>query len=212
MPSDCGRLPSSTMDRTGLDGFTAQQWLLFAIVYARPCFYELISIKSYECLKLLCEIVEICARYQISSEQLAQLKTKLHLHHTLFGKLYGKWSVSINHHMALHLPETITNFGPGHGYWCFGAERLNGALTALPTSGRMIEKEIFLKFIMQQRLSVNSAFDFLPARLKGQLHDRCPAFVNMAEKASGEEDERKVLHCDQIERLNAEKFLCQLKW
>ena len=56
----------------------------------------------------------------------------IHDHHQLFCREYGKWSVSVNYHMSLHLPEMITDLGPPQAFWCFGYERMNGYLAGTP--------------------------------------------------------------------------------
>ena len=87
------------------DGLSLHQF------HARPCFFDLIPARSYECLRWLCEIVDLCAKYQISEADLILIKTKMQKHHMLCGSSYGKLNVSVNNHMALHLHETIDNFG-----------------------------------------------------------------------------------------------------
>ncbi len=104
--------------------------------------------------------------------------------------------------MALHLPETMHNFGPCNGYCCFATERLNGTITALPTSGRMVKKELFLKFIMQQRLSVQQAFDILPFNMQQCLPKECVKLSDAAGGIAMEGDN----NC-QIQRSLAENFL-----
>lgn len=129
VPYDVGRLPTNLQDKDGLSGLTADQWKNFALIYARPCLAGLVSAKSYECLCLLCEIVQYIVQPVISSDDIAKLYILLHKHHKLFKTIYGKWEVSVNYHMALHIPDIITDFGPSHGYWCFAYERMNGTLT-----------------------------------------------------------------------------------
>eukprot|EP00794_Sanderia_malayensis_P002662 gene2662-3078_t len=149
LPSDCGRLPTNILERVTLDSFTAQQWQIFANVYARACFFELLPAKNYRCLVLLCEVVEICSKGLVNKKEVLQLAQKLQQHHILFGELYGKWQMSINNHMSLHLADTINDYRPCHTFWCFAFEWMNGILSGVPTSGRCIEKEYFSKFIQQ---------------------------------------------------------------
>eukprot|EP00112_Aurelia_sp_Birch-Aquarium-sp1_P000585 Seg1056.2 transcript_id=Seg1056.2/GoldUCD/mRNA.D3Y31 product="hypothetical protein" protein_id=Seg1056.2/GoldUCD/D3Y31 len=204
LPTDCGRLPYTILDKTGLDGFTAQQWQIFAIVFARPCFYGLLTDKAFQCLRLLCEIVELCSKNRITEQDIHSLKLKLMKHHILFKSLYGKWHVTVNQHMALHLPETISKFGPCHGYWCFGSERLNGTLGALPSSGRSIEKETFNRFVLQQTITIGSATNVLSEHMMENMQELCPSLVKML---TSEEDDDAEGHDKQIARLHAEEFL-----
>lgn len=211
VPSDCGRLPSSILDKASVDGVTAQQWLLFASVYARPCFYDLIPARSYECLRLLCEVVDLCGKYRISEADLNEIKVKIQDHHRLFGSIYGKWNVSINNHMALHLHETMRSFGPCHTVWCFASERLNGMLADLPTSGRVIEKEIFQRFLLQQQLAKGNFLEYLPEQMKNDLQKSCPAIFKIAQESldntESESESGRVENEKHIERIRTEEFL-----
>ena len=50
--------------------------------------------------------------------------------------------VTVNYHMALHMPEVILDYGPPHAFWCFAYERMNGILASTPTNNRGIENEV----------------------------------------------------------------------
>ena len=43
----------------------------------------------------------------ISIEEVATLHRLLNEHHILFASVYGKWEVTVNYHMALHIPDII---------------------------------------------------------------------------------------------------------
>ena len=58
----------------------------------------------------------------ICDEEVSSLYRILNEHHKLFAAVYGKWHVTINYHMALHIPDVIADFGPTHGYGCFAYE------------------------------------------------------------------------------------------
>ena len=90
MPSDCGRLPNNILEKTNLDGVSAQQWLLYPLIYTRVCLLNLIPLEAYIHMKLLCEITEIITKHQITHVGILTLKDLLQKHHKLFHKLYGK--------------------------------------------------------------------------------------------------------------------------
>lgn len=196
------------MEKATLDGFTAQQWFTFATVYARPCFFELIPDKFYQCLVRLCEIVDLSSRYRISTEEIAILCDKIQEHHKLFSKIYGKWNVSINNHMVLHLPETMLYFGPCHTFWCFASERMNGIITGLPTSGRSIEKEFFQKFARQQKLSHMEICNELPPDLKSMLDPGSALYPDATMQDSDTDTEHEMYeHERHIKIIRVEEFL-----
>ena len=63
--------------------------------------------------------------------------------------------VTVNYHMALHLPDMILDLGPPHAFWCFAYERMNGILAGSPNSNRSIEMEVANRFV--QDVSFRSA-------------------------------------------------------
>ena len=142
MPYDIGRLPSNIFDNEGISGITADQWKTYITGYARPCMYKLLPEGPYKCLVLLAEIVTHVASPVFTLDSLAILYKLLHEHHQLFCRVYGKWNVSVNYHMSLHLPDVIKDLGPPQSFWCFGYERMNGVLSGTPNSNRCIELEV----------------------------------------------------------------------
>ena len=69
-----------------------------------------------------------------------------------------KWEVTINCHMALHIADVVSDYGPPHVYWCFAYERMNGILTGTPNSNRNIEPQI-LRNILQQFTYASEFYD-----------------------------------------------------
>ena len=149
LPYDIGRLPTNIKGADGLSGLTAQQWKNFACVYARPCFSGLLPDKFFKSLSLLCEIVVHITKPIMSEEDIETLYRLIHEHHKRFAAAYGKWDISINYHMALHICDIISDYGPPHGYWCYAYERMNGYLSEIPNNGRNIESQIMVKLLQQ---------------------------------------------------------------
>ena len=75
--------------------------------------------------------------------------------HKLYAKVLGKNAVSVNYHMALHIPELIQNWGPPTSWWCFPYERHIGLLGDMNTSGKTAEEEIFRNFVVQHLISAS---------------------------------------------------------
>ena len=207
MPSDCGRLPTSLLDKNSLDGVTAQQWLLYALVYARACLVNLIPRDAFQCMKILCKITDILAKHKLSKDDIEVLSNLLQNHHHMFSKLYGKWVVSINYHMILHIIDTLQDFGPCHVFWCFGYERMNGTIVDVPCSGRAVEKEMFQKFQFRQKVSMLEIMNILGEEFKNRLTLLCPRLFKMMNEAVEEDLIERTCHDNQIVRLEAEQFL-----
>ena len=85
----------------------------------------------------------------MSEEDIETLYRLIHEHHKRFAAAYGKWDISINYHMALHICDIISDYGPPHGYWCYAYERMNGYLSDIPNNGRNIESQLMVKLLQQ---------------------------------------------------------------
>ena len=145
-------VPSSLADKFDFSSLTADQWKNFALIYAKPCLWDLLPPESYESICLLCEIVKITVQPALTNSDISRLGCLLKSHHWYFERIYGKFEVSVNYHMALHFPDIIKDFGPPHSFWCFSFERMNGVLSGLPTSNRYIELELFTKFLQDANI------------------------------------------------------------
>ena len=143
LPYDIGRLPTNIFDGSdSLGHVTAQQWKNYVIIFARPCMFKLLPDDAYKSLVLLSQIVSLVASPIFTLDDVASLYRHLHDHHSIFYKVYGKWAVTINYHMSLHIPDLIIDQGPPQAFWCFAYERMNGTLSRTPNSNRLIEVEV----------------------------------------------------------------------
>ena len=115
--------------------------------------YRLIPSTNYRSLVLLSQIVELVVSPVFDEDMLECLYRLLHEHHKVFCQVYGKWSVTVNYHMSLHLPRMIADLGPPHAFWCFPYERINGMLIGTPNSGGNVEAEVASRFIRDMSLS-----------------------------------------------------------
>ena len=73
----------------------------------------------------------------------------------------------------------------------------------MPISGRNIEKDVFERFVLEQKVSVGLAFDSLPTELRNAAQQECPALFKLAKADIKEQSST----CQQIERMRADEFL-----
>ena len=149
VPYDLGRLPKTMLDKMSARGLKAQQWKNFIITYARVCLWNIIPYRFYDAAKCLAEAVELLLKDPITRSEVDAISCLLKKHHGLYANVFGKFEVSVNYHMALHIPELIQNWGPPTSWWCFPYERHIGLLGDVNTSGKTVEEEIFQNFVMQ---------------------------------------------------------------
>lgn len=203
LPYDIGRLPSHIFDDDMCSNsrVTADQWKTYIITCARPCMYSLLPQRAYKCLVLLSQIVAIISSPVLTQDDVVALSVMLHEHHNLFRRVYGEWSVSVNYHMCLHMPEIILDYGPPQAFWCFPFERMNGKLAGTPHSNRCVEVEVVNRFMRDFtychiELPSIDGFD-IPGPLKEFCTAECdteiesyPLTVYVLTVLNGDEDER----------------------
>ena len=149
VPYDIGRLPKTMLEKMSARGLKAQQWKNFIVTYARVCLWNIVPYALYDSTKCLEEAVELLLKDPITMHEVDQISDLLHKHHLLYAKVVGKFGVSVNYHMALHIPKLIWNWGPPTSWWCFPYERHIGLLGDVNTSGKTVEEEIFRHFVMR---------------------------------------------------------------
>lgn len=149
IPYDVGRLPKTMLEKMSARGLKAQQWKNFIVTYARVCLWNIVPNQLYHTVKCLAELVELILKDPITRQEVDAISSLLHKHHGLYAKFFGKFEVSVNYHMALHIPELIQNWGHPTSWWCFPYERHIGLLGDVNTSGKTVEEEIFRNCVMQ---------------------------------------------------------------
>ena len=107
LPYNIGRLPINMFDKEGnsMSGPSADQWKIYATIFARPCLYKLLPNRAYKSLVLLCRIVSL-----VSSD-------------SFIKRMESGLLQSITIIMSLHIPEIIMDLGPPHSLhyfslWC----------------------------------------------------------------------------------------------
>lgn len=182
LPYNIGRLPSNIFDDdSSLGNITAQQWKNYAIVCARPCMYKLLPDVAYKSLVLLCQIVELISSPIFTVDNIATLHRHLNDHHNIFNKVYGKWTVTVNYHLALHIPDIIMNMGPPQSFWCFPYERMNGILSKTPNSNRSIEVEVMNRHLRDYTFcSIPVQSEGIPTVLKGLISEDSESHMTSA--------------------------------
>ncbi|XP_078383369.1 uncharacterized protein LOC144665947 isoform X14 [Oculina patagonica] len=168
LPYDVGRLPHTMLNKSSGRGITAQQWKNFIISFARVCLWGEVSKDAYKMVRTLAEACEIVLRDPLNHSDIEHLKKLLQVHHHLYAKIFGEYSVSVNYHMILHLPDQILNWGPPSAWWCFPYERRIGELSDTLTSGKSVEEQIFNHFFLQH-CADHLPMPVLPTSLREQI-------------------------------------------
>ena len=103
VPYDLGRLPKTMLEKMSAHGLKAQQRKNFIVSYARVCLWNIVPYQLYDMVKSLAEEIEIMLKDPITRQEVDEISTLLHKHHAQYAKYFGKFQVSVNYHMALHI-------------------------------------------------------------------------------------------------------------
>ena len=150
-PANIGRIPSKIS--AGFAGFTAEQWMLWTILYSPVVLQDLLPSEHYT---LWCFFSRACAllcRTHIHEAEVDKADELLLSFCTGFEQLYGHEACTPNLHLHCHLKECILDAGPLYSFWCFSFERYNGILEKMQKSWNAPEVQLIHKFSNLQMLA-----------------------------------------------------------
>ncbi len=110
--------------------------------------------EHYECWLIFVQACRKICLEKISLADVRELDHFLLKFCTVFEQLYGSSMCTPNLYLHCHCSciSCILNFGPGHVFWLFGCERLNGVLGSFPTNHCKIELQMIRKFSVTQHI------------------------------------------------------------
>ena len=147
VPHYVGRIP--LIIESSFSGFTADQWCNWIAVFSPVALKGILPSHHLRCWLLFVRACYlICARI-ITTQVIDQIDMYLVQFCKHFEQLYGAGACTPNMHLHLHLKECLQNYGPVHGFWCYGFERLNGQLGKYHTSNQSIEVQLMRKFLRE---------------------------------------------------------------
>ena len=151
-PARIGRIPYKVS--AGSAGFTAEQWMLWTILYSP--FVPRDFLRPLQHYTLWCTFSKACAllcRPYIHEAEVDKADELLLSFCTGFEQLYGQEACTPNIHMHCHLKECVLDVGPLHSFWCFSFERYNGILENMKISWHAPEVQLIHKFSSLQALA-----------------------------------------------------------
>ena len=122
-PANVGRIPHKIA--AGFSGFTAEQWMLWTILYSPFVLLNRLPQELYEHWVLFSQARSLLCSHSICIDDVDKADMLLVEFCKKQQVLYGVQSCTPNMHMHCHLKECIMDVGPLHCFWCFS---LNGML------------------------------------------------------------------------------------
>ena len=181
VPSNIRRIPAKIA--SGFADFTADQWKNWILVYSLVALKNRLPDEHFSCWTKFVEPCRLVCPPVISSDAIIQAHDLIVEYCQNFENLYGKQACTVNMHLACHVADCIRDFGPIHTFWCFGFERMNGQLGAVPTNHRSIEVQFMRQFadgmhlnshVHAQSPEVQAILHLLtPSSKRGTLRQQC---------------------------------------
>lgn len=138
-----GRLPFT---RTG--ELTAHHCVNFAKVYGK---YVLSQKYQGDALETLCQILDLlrlCLSSTLTPDVLSRVRVSARQVATLFSRFLPDTEKAIIFHLfVFHVPDTLAEWGPCRGYWCFPYERMIGWLARAATQPNQPELTIIRRYM-----------------------------------------------------------------
>lgn len=150
-PANIGRIPGKVA--TGFSGFTAEQFMLWTVVYSPVVLRDILPTEHY---MLWCMFSKACAllcKPYIQRDEINKADELLMSFCIGFEQIYGRQACTPNLHMHCHLKECIVDAGPLYSFWCFSFERYNGLLGNMKKSWHAPEVQLIHKFHNLQLLA-----------------------------------------------------------
>lgn len=140
-----------------LSKFTAIEWRNWTLMT---------SLVLMHCLKVDANICQLWAKFVgacrrlcvrvIDTQAIREGHDLLSEYCNGFRERFGSEWCTFNMHLHLHLRDTLLDYGPIYGTWCFAFERQNHVLGTIQTNNRSPEPQIMRK--MEQHHKLNERF------------------------------------------------------
>ena len=151
-PAGIGRIPRKI--GSAFKAFTADEWKHWTLLYSVYALHKVIPDADYDCWCLFVDACRALCQLTISPQKIEEAHLSIVNYCEKFAELYGKEACTPNMHMACHLRSCMLDYGPLAAFWAFSFERYNGTLEGLQKSWNGPEKQMLLKFIGLQAVSM----------------------------------------------------------
>ena len=130
-------------------GFTSDEWRNWITIFSPIALKGLLDPIHLRCWLLFVRACYLICNRIITTEVIDEIHCYLVQFCKLFQDLYGASVCTPNMHLHLHLKECLLNYGPVHGFWCYGFERFNGIIERYHTNNQSIEVQLMRKFLRE---------------------------------------------------------------
>ena len=115
VPADVGRICSSI--GSNWKNMNAHEWKNFVLLYSIFCLEGLLPVRELNCFILFVKACHILCKPFISVAEANEAHIFLKAYNNNFSEIYGEQRCKPNMHLALHLRESILDYGPIFSCW-----------------------------------------------------------------------------------------------
>ncbi|POV94647.1 hypothetical protein PSTT_16742 [Puccinia striiformis] len=165
LPRWIGRVPSTVGAAKG-GKLKADEWVVLFEIIMIPTLTSILfeshyvfHVAMFENLLHLTSIVNIVQSLKIDNNDIKYLRLHLKGYRQGLLDIYPSFSTKPNHHLALHLPDCLCQFGPAPQWTAWSFERLNGSLAPIPTNNHIETRDLTL---LRQWVTAQNFRNILP--------------------------------------------------
>lgn len=149
-PSEITRLPASPRKRAFWKASEFRSWLLF---YLLPVLSGILPAVYLKHVALLVRSIWLLNKDRVTTADIEVGRSLLNRFVRGVGRLYGAQHLTFNNHILLHLPDTVSNWGPLWSSSCFLFEGFNRKIKSLFHGTRGVAHQVVNNFVIAQELS-----------------------------------------------------------
>jgi hypothetical protein len=157
IPRSYGRAPRDIYKYFG--SFKAEEWCSFLLYYSPILLVDVLPRDIYEHYMKLVVAIELAIDYEVTFEDIAEVKRLLHEFVLGYERLYYRYEearISLclpTVHLLLHLGESLENCGPAWVYWQFCCERVCGMLKPKCKNRSGANRNLSIRIIRGEQLN-----------------------------------------------------------
>lgn len=150
VPHTIGRIPNKIL--SGFSSFTADQWKNWTLIYSSSVLRPVLPASHYQLWMKFVHAVSLITRKIIRLTDLTLADSLMVSFCSDVEKVYGNDFMKPNFHMACHMKDVVSDYGPPFAFWCFSFERYNGILGNYTTNNHEISPQMMSKFLIGKEL------------------------------------------------------------
>ncbi len=138
--------------------FNAYEWKNFTMIYSLQAFRGVIPPEYLQTWSQFVNACQLICKPCVTQPEVEKAHDLLCNYVKRLQNQFGKEVIKPNHHMSLHLKESITDFGGVYSTWLFSFERFNGYLGDYQNNNKGIEVTLMRKVLADCTLA-NKSFE-----------------------------------------------------